>query len=72
MKKDVSAFANFDPAFACDGLFVPRSQKGWALYDVRKEFDRGEIIFEGVQLTAAHQSVLLAVCASPLIQAICG
>jgi hypothetical protein len=63
MKKDVSSFALFDPAFACDGLFVPRSQKGWALYDVRKQFDRGEIIFEGVQLTAAHQSVLLAVCA---------
>jgi len=63
MKKDVSAFANYDPAFACDGLFVPRSQKGWALYDVGKEFDRGEIKFEGVQLTAAHQSVLLAVCA---------
>jgi hypothetical protein len=63
MKKDVSYFANFDPAFACDGLFVPRSQKGWALYDVGKEFDRGEIKFKGVQLTAAHQSVLLAVCA---------
>lgn len=63
MKKDISAFANFDPAFACDGLFVPRSQKGWALYDVGKEFDRGEIKFKGVQLTAAHQSVLLAVCA---------
>ena len=63
MKKDVSHFANFDPAFACDGLFVPRSQKGWALYDVGKEFDRGEIRFKGVQLTAAHQSVLLAVCA---------
>lgn len=63
MGKDVSVFAKFDPAFACDGLFVPRSQKGWALYDVGKNFDRGEIKFEGVQLTAAHQSVLLAVCA---------
>lgn len=63
MKKDVSAFTNYDPAFACDGLFVPRSNKGWALYDVGKDFDRGEIKFEGVQLTAAHQSVLLAVCA---------
>lgn len=63
MKKNISAFTNYDPAFACDGLFVPRSQKGWALYDVGKEFDRGEIKFEGVQLTAAHQSVLLAVCA---------
>jgi len=61
--KDVSEFAKFDPAFACDGLFVPRSQKGWALYDVEKTFDRGEIGFKGVQLTAAHQSVLLAVCA---------
>lgn len=63
MNKDLSAFAKFDPAFACDGLFVPRSQKGWALYDVGKSFDRGEIKFKGVQLTAAHQSVLLAVCA---------
>lgn len=63
MGKDLSAFAKFDPAFACDGLFVPRSQKGWALYDVGKNFDRGEIKFKGVQLTAAHQSVLLAVCA---------
>lgn len=63
MVKDVSKFARFDPAFATDGLFVPTARKGSALYDVGREYDGGEIRFEGVQLTAAHQSVLLAVCA---------
>lgn len=63
MAKDVSKYAKFDPAFATDGLFVPTARKGHALYDVGREYDNGEIRFEGVQLTAAHQSVLLAVCA---------
>lgn len=63
MAKDVSKYAKFDPAFATDGLFVPTARKGQALYDVGRDLDGGEIRFEGVQLTAAHQSVLLAVCA---------
>lgn len=63
MVRDVSDYAKYDPAFACDGLFVPRAKKGQALYDVGKTYDRGEIRFKGEQLTAAHQSVLLAVCA---------
>ena len=63
MVKDVSKYARFDPAFAIDGLFTPTARKGHALYNVGREYDGGEISFEGVQLTAAHQSVLLAVCA---------
>lgn len=63
MVRDLSKYARFDPAFAIDGLFTPTARKGHALYDVGREYDGGEISFEGVQLTAAHQSVLLAVCA---------
>lgn len=63
MARDVSKHARYDPAFATDGLFVPTAKKGTALYDVGRDYDDGEIRFEGVQLTAAHQSVLLAVCA---------
>ena len=63
MAKDVSKFARVDPMFMTDGLFVPTARKGQALYEVGREYDQGEVVFKGVQLTAAHQSVLLAVCA---------
>lgn len=63
MAKDVSKYARFDPMFLTDGLFVPTARKGQALYEVGREYDHGEVRFKGVQLTAAHQSVLLAVCA---------
>lgn len=63
MAKDVSKYARVDPMFMTDGLFVPTARKGQALYEVGREYDQGEVVFKGVQLTAAHQSVLLAVCA---------
>lgn len=63
MVRDVSKYAKFDPALATDGLFTPTARRGQALYEVGRTWDGGEIRFEGVQLTAAHQSVLLAVCA---------
>lgn len=63
MARDVSKFARVDPMFMTDGLFVPTARKGQALYEVGREYDHGEVAFKGVQLTAAHQSVLLAVCA---------
>lgn len=61
--KKVSRYAKLDPAHILDGLFVPRVQKGQALYDVEGEFDGGTIGFKGVQLGIEHQSVLLAVAA---------
>lgn len=69
MRSCASTFAKFDPAHLLDGLFVPKSSKGEALYDVRGEFRNSksgpplEIWFEGVQMSAAHQSLLLAIAA---------
>lgn len=62
-RSQVSKFAKLDPAHVLDGLFVPTVQKGQALYDVCGTFDKGEISFRGVQLSVAHQSVLLAIAA---------
>lgn len=64
MAQGLSDFAFYDPAFGgCDGLFVPKRSKGQAMYDVRREWDAGIITFKGEQMTSAHQSVLLAICA---------
>lgn len=64
MANGLSEFAFYDPAFGgCDGLFVPKRSKGQALYEVHREWDAGIISFKGEQMTAAHQSVLLAICA---------
>lgn len=64
MAHGLSHFALYDPAFGgCDGLFVPKRSKGQALYDVQREWDTGIISFKGEQMTSAHQSVLLALCA---------
>jgi len=60
--KDVSSYAKIDPALFADGLFVPKANKHKAI-NVKHEWDGGEISFRGVQLGAAHQSALLAVCA---------
>lgn len=62
-RSQVSKFAKLDPAHVLDGLFVPTAQKGMALYDVCGQFGAGEISFKGVQLSVAHQSVLLAIAA---------
>lgn len=62
MAKNVSQYAKIDPAFLADGLFRPRSNLKVNI-DVRREFDGGRIRFLGPQLGAAHQSVLLALCA---------
>lgn len=62
-RSQVSKFAKLDPAHVLDGLFVPVYKKGLALYDVKGHIDGLDIAFEGVQMTAAHQSVLLAVAA---------
>lgn len=64
MAQGTSDFALYDPAFGgCDGLFVPKRSKGHAMYDVQRAWDAGIIVFKGEQMTAAHQSVLLAICA---------
>lgn len=64
MANGLSDFAFYDPAFGgCDGLFVPKRSKGQALYEVHREWDAGIISFKGEQMTASHQSVLLAICA---------
>lgn len=64
MANGLSEFAFYDPAFGgCDGLFVPKRSKGQALYEVHRKWDAGIISFKGEQMTAAHQSVLLAICA---------
>ena len=64
MAQGLSNFAFYDPAFGgSDGLFVPKRSKGQALYDVQRQWDMGIICFKGEQMTAAHQSVLLALCA---------
>lgn len=64
MASGLSQFAFYDPAFGgCDGLFVPKRSKGQALYEVHREWDAGIISFKGEQMTSAHQSVLLAICA---------
>lgn len=64
MAQGQSDFALYDPAFGgCDGLFVPKRSKGQAMYDVQREWDAGIISFKGEQMTSAHQSVLLAICA---------
>ncbi|SER88582.1 replication protein C, IncQ-type [Giesbergeria anulus] len=62
-RSQVSKFAKLDPAHVLDGLFVPTAHKGQALYDVCGQFDGGEISFKGVQLSVAHQSVLLSIAA---------
>lgn len=59
----MSRYAKMDPAHFLDGLFVPTSQKGSALYDVESEWDGQYLRFEGVQLSAKHQSLLLAIAA---------
>ena len=65
----VSKFAKFDPAHLLDGLFTPTAKKGEALFDVKGTFKNKkagesiEISFEGVQMSAKHQSLLLAIAA---------
>ncbi len=64
MARDVSDFAKIDPAHIVDGLFVPcAGRKRQALDKVGGEWAGGEISFTGVQLGAAEQDVLLAICA---------
>ncbi|MCP3713128.1 hypothetical protein M3I54_40680 [Paraburkholderia sp. CNPSo 3274] len=62
-RANLSRYAKLDPAHVLDGLFVPTSKKGEALYDVCGKVNGGEISFKGVQLSSAHQSVLLAIAA---------
>lgn len=62
-KSKVSSFAKLDPAHVLDGLFVPITKTGEALYKVEGTFKGGVIKFEGVQLDVKHQSVLLAIMA---------
>ncbi len=62
-KSKVSSFAKVDPAHLLDGLFTPISKKGEALYEVEGSFDGLAIAFKGVQMSAAHQSLLLAISA---------
>lgn len=62
-RSQLSKFAKLDPAHVLDGLFVPTVQRGQALYDVCSQFDGGTISFKGVQLSVAHQSVLLSIAA---------
>lgn len=57
-----SDYAKVDPAFFVDGLFVPIADKDKAI-NIVHDWDGGTIEFRGVQLGAAHQSVLLAICA---------
>lgn len=63
--KKVSRFAKADPLHFIDGLFVPRVQRGQALYKVKGSFPKSKTIIEflGCQLGVDHQSVLLAVAA---------
>ena len=63
MPKKLSRYSKFDPAHVLDGLFVPRTDKGQALYDVRGEHGGGTVSFKGVQLGVQHQSVLFAIAA---------
>jgi len=62
-RSKVSLFAKVDPAHLLDGLFTPTTRKGEALYDVQGEFDGISISFKGVQMSATHQSLLLAISA---------
>ena len=62
-RANLSSYSKLDPAHVLDGLFVPRVQKGHALYDVEGPIDGGIVRFKGVQLGVAHQSLLLAVVA---------
>lgn len=68
-KSKVSTFAKVDPGHLLDGLFTPTIKKGEALYGVEGSFNKIYIAFKGVQLSAAHQSLLLAISARTARQA---
>lgn len=60
-------FAMLDHMHLLDGLFVPQATEGQALYRVAGTVTVGDteiaVRFKGVQLSATHQSVLLALAA---------
>lgn len=58
----LAQFAKFDPLHALDGLFVPRVTAG-AMLDVSATVAGASVKFDGPQLGADHQSVLLALVA---------
>ena len=68
-KSNVSSFAKVDPAHLLDGLFIPTAKKGEALYGVEGAFNNINIAFKGVQLSVAHQSLLLAISSRTARQA---
>ena len=63
MPKKLSRYSKFDPAHVLDGLFVPYTSEGQALFDVRGEHSGGSVSFKGVQLGVQHQSILFAIAA---------
>ena len=60
--RDQALYSKTDPALMTDGLFVPRPSRKRAI-DIQRKWGDGEIGFRGVQLGAAHESLLLAICA---------
>lgn len=68
-RSKVSSFAKVDPAHLLDGLFTPTAKKGEALYEVEGSFGGLTIAFKGVQMSVAHQSLLLAISARTARQA---
>lgn len=62
-RSKISSFAKVDPAHLLDGLFTPTVKKGEALYEVEGTFGGLTIAFKGVQMSVAHQSLLLAISA---------
>lgn len=68
-RSKVSSFAKVDPAHLLDGLFTPTAKKGEALFNVEGSFGGLMIAFKGVQMSVAHQSLLLAISARTSRQA---
>lgn len=62
-RSEASIFAMLDPAHLLDGLFTPTAYKDQTLFQVEADYDDKHIRFEGPQLSATHQSVLLAIVA---------
>lgn len=62
-RSEASIFAMLDPAHLLDGLFTPTAYKDETLFQVEADYDGKHIRFEGPQLSATHQSVLLAIVA---------
>jgi hypothetical protein len=52
-----------DPAHLLDGLFTPKTRSGEALFDVKGLHKKKPIEFSGLQMSATHQSILLAIIA---------